>query len=423
MKDRRKPTIAFLTTRWANVDDNIRNGEPPGGVPSVSRVWTTCLSHGFEVHVFILCQPDRGWPKETIELGGIKFHWIKQPFRGLTNWLHDRRLIGFCKPLWLIWQLQMAYRIIRTKVRPDIIYSMRTSFVILGWIWGQIARAKFVQRHYGTWLYHLWFEQKKWPQRIASLGTLLAFYIPTDMFIMTNDGTQGDKVAERVGFPMERFRFWINGVDKSLHMADFDSAAFKENIGVPADAPMLMTLGRLSYWKRIDRAIDATVEIRKEFPDARLVIVGGGALEGPLRRQVEELGLTDAVIFRGPVSHDSIKSYLNAADIFIMPNDLTNMCSTLIEGLTAGCCIITRDVGTTTEVAKDGENALVLSPGEAEDIAAAAVRILKDQKERKRLADGAYQYAMEHFQTWEERMEMEVEEMKRLLPEKVTFDN
>ncbi len=53
MKKNRKPIIAFVTEAWQNVDDNIRRGEQPGGVPSVVLIWTACLQHGFEVHVFI----------------------------------------------------------------------------------------------------------------------------------------------------------------------------------------------------------------------------------------------------------------------------------------------------------------------------------------------------------------------------------
>ncbi len=194
-------------------------------------------------------EPD--WPNETVELEGVIFHWVNRPFRRITNWLHNKRLIGLCKPLWMLWQVKMLLRIFSSKVKPDVIYSMRITFVVAGWLWSRITRAKFVQRYYGVWAYNAWFEQRKWLPRIMSLRECLALRIPTDLCIITNDGTGGDKLSKWVGFPRERLRFWTNGVDKSLRISDFNSAAFKERLGLPPEAFMLMTLGRLTFWKRL----------------------------------------------------------------------------------------------------------------------------------------------------------------------------
>lgn len=415
MKKNRKPIIVFVTEAWQGVDDNIRRGEPPGGVPSIAFIWATCLKHGFEVHVFIQTALEPDWPKETVELEGVIFHWINRPFRRITNWLRNKRLIGLCKPLWMLWQVKMLLRIFSSKVKPDVIYSMRTTFVVTGWLWSRIVGAKIIQRLYGVWLYDVWFEQKKWLPRINALGELLCFRIPTNLCIVTNDGTRGQKAAEWAGFPMERLRFWINGVNKLLRIPDFNAAAFKERIGLAKDTPMLMTLGRLAFWKRWDRIIDAMPSILAEVPEARLVIVGGGELREDLEAQVARLGLSDYVIFTGPEHHDAIKEYLNACDIFLIAQDRTNLCSTLIEALTAGCCVVTRDIGSTTEIVTHNQNAIVLKPGEADDISKAVLDLLKEPQKRQRLANGAYERAMKDFQTWDERMEMEVAEIQRLI--------
>ncbi len=416
MEQANKPTIVFVTPFVKDVSDNIRQGKPPGGVPSVAYMWTKCLEHGFDVHVFVVDQVRRTWPKETVQLGGVKFHWVRQAFWPAINWLQKRpKLHAFCRPLNFFSQLMLLWRILRSRIKPDIIYSMRFKYTFLSWLWGRLVGAKIVQRHYGTWLYHHWFEQDSWLPRIATLGELLTYYIPTDLLIMTNDGTRGDKVAEWLGVPNERFRFWLNGVNKFLRQPDFDAGAFKQGIGLPPDAPMLLTLGRLVGWKRIDRSIDAMPGILRDFPDARLVIVGGGELRRQLEDRASRRGVSDAVMFAGPVTHDEIKEYLNAADIFIIVHDLTNMCSTLIEAITAGSCVITRDVGTTTDIVMNNENAVVLSPGEADDIAHAATQLLKNPLERRRLGDNAYAYAMKKFQTWDERIEMEVNCLKELI--------
>jgi glycosyltransferase involved in cell wall biosynthesis len=76
---------------------------------------------------------------------------------------------------------------------------------------------------------------------------------------------------------------------------------------------------------------------------------------------------------------------------------------------------VTRDAGSTTDIVTDGQNAVVLNPGEAQDVARTVVRLLKDSSERELLGQAAYERAMEDFQTWDERIAMEIEEIKRLV--------
>jgi glycosyltransferase involved in cell wall biosynthesis len=414
------PVIVFLTTPWTNVDENIRQGKEPGGVPSVAGIWKYCLRHGFETHVFVLSRTGRDWPKTTVAMDGVVFHWVRQPFQRVTKWLHDRRLIGLCKPLWLLWQLQMIWRLYRAGIRPDIIYSMRGTFAVIGSLWSRIVGAGFVQRQYGTWLYHAWFEQKKWLPRLKILGALLTFFLPTDLYIITNDGTRGDRVAKWVRFPMNRFRFWINGVNKDLRIPGFDRAAFKERLGIPASAPVLLTIGRLSFWKRLDRTIKALPEIRAAVPETRLLIVGAGELRSELEGLARSCGVSDAVMFTGPIEHNRIREYLNVCDIFVMVNDLTNMCNTLIEALTAGCCVVTRDVGATDELIEHNRNGVMLPPDRDGDLARVIIDLLNNPAERATLGETAYELATQRFQTWQERMDMEVDNLKAVIANRVS---
>ncbi len=408
-----KPVISFLSAAWANIDDRIRAGKSPGGVPSVARIWTESLASGYEVHVFIMTNLDPGFPPDTMELGGVHFHWIGTPCPRAVRWLHKRRLIGIMKIFSFMWQLKMWRRIRQSKVKPDIIYLMRPTFALVGRWWARQNGAKLVLRQYGTWIYQYWGVEKNLMDRLQTLGEWWAMKMPMDLFIMTNDGSMGDKGARLAGVPPEKFRFWINGVNKNLRIEGFDCRAAKGKLGLPEDAPVIMTLGRLAYWKRIDRILDAMPSILRAFPDARLVVVGDGTRKEALVEQARRLGVEGAIVFAGAISHDEIPLYLNMCDVFVMCNDLTNMCNTLIEALTCGCCVVTRDVGDTTTIAKHDLNSVVLEPGEPQQFAEAIIGLLRDPEKRCRLEKDAYQWAIDTFQTWDERMAMEV----RLLDE------
>lgn len=416
MPQKAKPTIAFLTGQWLDIDNRIRCGQTPGGVPSVARIWTQCLDKGFDVHVFIVTPTESGWPDETIELNGVNFHWIRPFLHGWGKWLNSHGLLIFFRAIIVMWQWQMLWRICRIRVRPDIIYAMRNTYGILAFVWSFLVGAKCVVRQYGVSpIYHAWFEQKRWLPRIRSFPAMLISKIPMDLFIVTNDGSRGDLVASWLGIPPERHKFWLNGVNKSLHIPNFDAGAFKQTIGMQPDTPLLMTLGRLCQVNRQDRAIDAMAVILRDFPKAQLVLVGGGEMRVELEERTRQLGIANSILFVGAISHDQIKYYLNSADVFLQLNDITNLRNTLIEALTAGCCVTTIDVGATGLVATHDDNAVVLKTGSVELIAEAAIDLLNDPGKRNSLSRAAHQRAMRDFQTWDERMAMEMTCLEELI--------
>jgi glycosyltransferase involved in cell wall biosynthesis len=84
--------------------------------------------------------------------------------------------------------------------------------------------------------------------------------------------------------------------------------------------------------------------------------------------------------------------------------------------MACGKAIVTLDTGDTRDLIQDGETGRLLSSGDAEAVATAVVDLARDPSLRRRLEEGARQYAQEHFWTWEERMTAEVTEVERLAP-------
>ncbi len=412
---KKRPVIVFLTAPWADIDDRIRTKNAPGGVPSVSRIWTECLRNGYEVHVFITTFLEEDWPRQTTELGGVTFHWINMPCQCMVRWLQRTRLIGATKIFSIIWQEKMRRRVSVSSIKPDIIYLMRPTFALVGLWWAKRTAAKVVLRQYGTWIYHYWGNKGHYFDRFQTLGEYIAMKLPMDLIIMTNDGTMGDKAAALAGVPVDKFRFWINGVDKNLRINSFNGQEAKARMGIPPDAPVVMTLGRLAFWKRLDRVIEAMPRVIRKFPSVRLVIVGDGPLRQELEAQTRNCGINNHVLFVGAISHREIKQYLNMCDIFVISNDLSNMCNTLLEAITCGKCVVTRDVGDTKIIAKHNVNSIVLLPGEADDYAEAILNLLLNPERRRALAEKAHSWAMNNLQTWDQRMAMEVQELNQLI--------
>src|SRR5205807_4849842 len=96
----------------------------------------------------------------------------------------------------------------------------------------------------------------------------------------------------------------------------------RQELGVPADAAVLLSVGRL--WDKRGRKaislkflIDATEELIGRGRRVRLVIVGDGASRPEIEEHAAKLG--PAVTFTGPVDYGDLPAWYNAADVFAYP--------------------------------------------------------------------------------------------------------
>lgn len=106
------------------------------------------------------------------------------------------------------------------------------------------------------------------------------------------------------------------------------------------DVPVLISLSRVAFEKRIDRVIDAMPRILKAVPNAVLLVVGDGPARESLEEQAESLELGEHVRFIGEVDHDEVPLYYRAADIFMSASDSEAQGLTYLEAMAAGTKVL-----------------------------------------------------------------------------------
>lgn len=304
--------------------------------------------------------------------------------------------------------------IARGGSHPNIIYTYRLDFTFVGWTLAKRYHALFIKRHFGTWAYRDWYCSKSLKAKVDCLFQFLRWLWPSDMFIVSNDGTSGDKIAELLRIRKSKFRMWLNGVNKEWLPNKVNSLALKSRLGLSKGHFVLMCLSRLDGWKRQDRVINAMPLILKEVPNARLVIVGDGPKRQELEEMVRELSLESHVQFMGMIEHNKVCDMLGIADVFLQTNDSSCLGNTLLEAMVCGRAIVTWDVGTTRDVIADDENGCLMPDAEPRTIARTVIALAKDSKRRKRLAKGTRRFAEEHLQSWDERLNMEIDLIERI---------
>lgn len=138
-----------------------------------------------------------------------------------------------------------------------------------------------------------------------------------------------------------------NGIDLQKFRRDEKT---RENtrklLGFDNDTFVIGTVGRFSYQKNTEYALEVFRGVRDELKESRLLLVGDGELKEDLLRKVKELKLEDAVVFTGNV--DNVQDYYQAMDLFVLPSRFEGLPFVALEAQATGMPSILSD-GVTKE--------------------------------------------------------------------------
>jgi glycosyltransferase involved in cell wall biosynthesis len=151
------------------------------------------------------------------------------------------------------------------------------------------------------------------------------------------------------------------------------------------DGRLLAFAGRLGPQKSLDVALEAVAAV----PGVTLAIAGDGPDRTALEQRARELGLGGRARFLGSVPRDGVLRLFRAADAALLSSSWENFPHTVVEALAVGTPVVSTAVGGVPEVVTDGENGLLVPPGDPAALAAAVVRLFGDTALRERLARAA----------------------------------
>jgi glycosyltransferase involved in cell wall biosynthesis len=237
---------------------------------------------------------------------------------------------------------------------------------------------------------------------------LLAFKLPCRYLVITNDGTRGDEMAKRLRVPDARVKYFMDGAD-FVTSAEVDTTNLREKLGVSKKTCLLLSVCRLTLWKRLDRIIEAMPEIVRRDENVRLFLIGEGEERRNLELLCDKLGVGDFVVFLGTVTHSHIIEFMRVSDIFVSLYDVTNLTNSTFEAMSCGLCIVALNTGATCRVIKNGVNGVLLDSSDLKKLPDIVGRLLTDDEYRRRLGENGRQYAIKNFKTWEERVATEVD--------------
>jgi len=184
-----------------------------------------------------------------------------------------------------------------------------------------------------------------------------------------------------------------NGVDAGLWRPDGTvRAAVRRELGLEGEFAWLAA-GRLDPVKDYPTLLKAMVNVPEA---ARLIIAGGGQLDGELRRLSEGLGLESRVRFLG--FEPNVRRLMQAADAFVLSSRWEGLPMALLEAAACGLPAVVTDVPGTREAVVDGETGFLAVAGSAEALQGAMSRMMRlAPQERRDLGERARDLVMERF--------------------------
>ncbi|MGH3835982.1 MAG: glycosyltransferase [Pseudonocardiaceae bacterium] len=190
------------------------------------------------------------------------------------------------------------------------------------------------------------------------------------------DGDRGMTMVIHNGVPMPDSR--------RLEAIRADRGTARTSLGVPMNATVVGTVGRLSPEKRIDLLLAAASRLLPTHPDIHLLIVGGGEQRPHLEASAKLAGLQGRVTFTGLLRDVTLA--LVAIDVLAQPSDTEGTPRSVIEAMAHQVPVVATDVGDIAEVVDRGRCGELVPPGDDHLLARAIAQLLDDPRHASRLA-------------------------------------
>jgi phosphatidylinositol alpha-1,6-mannosyltransferase len=174
------------------------------------------------------------------------------------------------------------------------------------------------------------------------------------------------------------------GVDVDRFTPDADGAAVRERHGL-GDAPVVVCVSRLVPRKGQDTLVEGWSQVLARHPRARLLLVGGGPLEGALRKEVAARGLAHSVVLTGGTPPEELPAHYAAGDVFAMPCrtrrgglDVEGLGMVFLEAAACGLPVVAGTSGGAPETVVEGVTGHVVDPLSPTAVAGVLADLLDD---------------------------------------------
>lgn len=325
-----------------------------GGLGTTSLNLATGLSKaGLDITVLAPQYPeyekqrDRAYPFEVKRMGvNTRNHGVPTPVKEINGYLHLKKQLKSFTPDAMIALTREAHAAcgFNTGILPSI----------------SIARVA----GYEAFRY---LNSRKYRNRLLAIP-MRRFYDKCRSVVAASSATR--ELFLHSGISPEKVKVIYNGVNTDMIESEVDEETvdgLRKKFGIRKFDIVLLTVSRVVRGKGQDTVIRALAQILPRHRNLKYLIVGEGPFSPVLSSLCEELGVSDNVIFTGPVRYDEIRHYYDLCDIFLMPNrtekskqNVEGLPNVIYEAASRGKPVIAGIPGGAKEIVKSGDTGFIV---------------------------------------------------------------
>jgi len=387
--DKKKINLLYITPLWSGMLNFFMHGNDEfSGMPGFNIIFKRVLGAPEIATVHVILFVDRRRNKGKIQ--------VREKYNKLNVYP-----VFYNSQFTLLLQFIRWYfkgKILLKRKKIDVIYG-HGSVGALGGLIRKSNVTRFVQRIYGTFLNN---------QIGRSLVALflshpleyISFSQKADAVFITNDGTHGDRVFEKINGNRTNMHFLINGVYKEMVMEPLDEDLPEKYICYTA---------RVDFWKRQHLLIEALGKLKSMGYEIPVYIAGpvvSQAYQKELEALTTKLKLGDQIRFLGALSGPKANFLLANSRFTLSLYHTSNLGNIFLESLTLGTPIIAINCNSSLE-SIPFDTFYKIDSEDPEDIAQAMLTLWNDDERVSSLAEKSRKFAQDKLLDWEQRLEQE----------------
>ena len=290
--------------------------------------------------------------------------------------------------------------------RPRLLYQRHGKFLFAGAILSRLLRIPLVLEYNGSedWIAKHWD-----PSRVSPwLRLCETVSVKAASLIVVVSKALKQQLME-TGVPESRILVNPNAVDPESFSPNCGGAKLREQLGFRVEDVVVCFVGSFSYWHGVavlEQAIRSLLDKAQHAScPLKLLLVGDGPLAPQLRKVFETYVPDGLVTFTGAVPHNSVRIYLDAADILVSPHvpmpdgrPFFGSPTKLFEYMAMGKATAASALDQIADVGARQDSSLV-KPGDAGELAQAIQHLASDSKLRMELGRNAREAALARH-TW-----------------------
>lgn len=161
----------------------------------------------------------------------------------------------------------------------------------------------------------------------------------------------------------------------------------------------ILWAGRFLKWKHPELAVGVAEKLKKNGYVFKLMLIGDGEMKEELVKEVQQKELQDVVLFKGFMSPDAVRKYMEKADIFLFTSDFNEGWGAVLnESMNSGCAVVvSHAIGSVPFLVKHGVNGMIFKSGDENNLSNLVMQLCDDEELRINLGRQAYKTLSEEW--------------------------